>query len=578
VNGSGLPWWKSGVVYQIAVPSFADSNGDGIGDLRGIIGRLDYLNDGTPDSLGIDAIWLTPIAETDFADFGYDVTDYRAIDPRFGTMDDLADLLDACHRRDIRVMHDFVLNHTSIEHPWFAESRSSRDNPKRDWYVWRDGRAPGKPPNRWRSVVEGSTWEFDDATNQYYYHAFLPFQPDLNWRNPEVEAEMFDIARFWLDKGVDGFRLDLVNFLVEDEQLRDNPRRLGARPYEWQHHRYDRSQPESVEIAKRLRRLADGYPGRALMGEVYTDRPEDAIGLLGDGGDGLHLAFYLDFTGRPWSAAGYRASVAWLEEHCPPGGWPCYYLNNHDLPRTYGRLGGSLHAEAKAKLTAAMLLTLRGTPIVYYGEEIGMPPARVSRGATKDPLARKFWPLPLGRDGSRTPMQWDGSPNAGFTTGEPWLPVDASAERVNVERESAEPDSLLSWYRALVHLRARTPALHAGDYRAIEDVPRGVFAYARAFEGSEVVVALNFTPREVELGSAAFGASGTDGPDDAEGVVLLSTHRDAGAPVAMADVTLAAYEALVVARSGGEYDEGGKAATDAPEGEPPEGGESDATL
>lgn len=535
----GRPWWQSGVIYQIAVPSFADSDGDGTGDLRGIIEKLDYL-DGTASSLGVDVIWLTPIVESPMRDFGYDVTDHLSIDPRFGTMHDFEELLDACHERGIRVMMDLVLNHTSAEHPWFVESRSSRDHPRRDWYVWRDGRAPGKPPNRWRAVVEGSAWEYDVATDQYYYHAFLPFQPDLNWRNPEVEREMLGVAGFWLDKGVDGFRLDLINFLFEDEALRDNPFKVGSRPYLAQRHLYDMSQPESVEVARGLRRLADRHEGRALMGEVITENPEDCVAFLGEGADALHLSFYLDFVRRRWAAEQYRECVAWLEGHLPPGGWPCYYLNNHDLKRTYGRLGGRRHADAKAKVTAAMLLTLRGTPILYYGEEIGMRDSRVPGRLMRDPVGQKFWPLRVGRDGARTPMQWSPAHNAGFSSGEPWLPVDPSYADRNVERESGEMGSLLGWYRRLIRARRATPALHAGTYQAVEGTPKGVFAYVREANGQRVVVFLNFTPHTLTFATRVEGLRGVSWQS------LLSTHDGEGECPTLAKMRLRPYEAMLL--------------------------------
>lgn len=542
--GSRPPWWKTGVIYEIPVASFADSDGDGYGDLRGIIERLDHVA-GAEGSLGMGAIWLTPVYRTPFRDFGYDVADHRTIDPRFGTMADLDELLSACHERGIRLMMDLVLNHTSEEHPWFQQSRSSRDDPKRDWYVWRDGRAPGKPPNRWVSVVEGSAWEHDEATGQYYYHAFLPFQPDLNWRNPDVRREMLDVARFWLEKGVDGFRLDLVNFLFEDDECRDNQPRLGWRPYFWQHHRRDRSQPESVEAVKELRALADGYDTRALMGEVLTDENDDVIDYLGDGSDALHLSFYLDFARRPWRAEHFRDSVGWLEAHIPEGAWPCWYLNNHDLARSLTRYGRGARATARAKVAAAMLLTLRGTPIVYAGEEIGMPRSPVPRWRMRDPVGVRYWPIVQGRDGSRTPMQWDSGANAGFTTGEPWLPVDRSHVTRNVERESTEADSLLSWYRDVIRVRSASPALSAGSYRLVDDAPRGVFAYLREHDGERVAVLLNFTARRRTVRLAPPGS------DDARWTTILSTHGPAvGASEDRGRVRLRPHEAaLLGARS-----------------------------
>lgn len=534
-----LPWWQTAVIYQIAVSSFADSNGDGRGDLRGIIDRLDYLG-GAPQSLGVDAIWLTPINTSPLRDFGYDVADYRSIEPRFGTMADFEELLEACHARGMRVMMDLVLNHTSDEHPWFVESRSSRDNPRRDWYVWRDGYRPGRPPNRWLAVVEGSAWAYDERTGQYYYHAFLPFQPDLNWRNPEVRSEMLDVARFWLEKGVDGFRLDLINFLYEDAELRDNPIRFGLRPYLAQRHIHDFSQPESLEAARELRRIADTYGERALMGEVCTDRPEDCVAFLGDGTDRLHLSFYLDFVLQRWSAEGFRRRVDWLEANLPPHAWPCYYLSNHDVRRSYTRLGGR-HAEARARVAAAMLLTLRGTPIVYYGEELGMPESRVPASALVDPVGRKFRPLRVGRDGARTPMQWSAAPNGGFTEGDPWLPVDASYLERNVESETADPESLLAWYRKLLALRRANPALREGSYRAIE-APHAVFAYLRETEGQRIVVALNFSARRRAVRLPEPGGSGG-------WRCLLSTHAEAGTQ-AQGEIPLAPHEATVFSEAG----------------------------
>lgn len=535
---AGTPWWKAGVIYQIAVPSFADANGDGWGDLRGIIDHLDHLNDGTPRSLGVDAIWLTPVNTSPMRDFGYDVTDHRSIDPLFGSADDFDELLSECHKRGMRVIMDLVLNHTSSEHPWFVESRSSRDHPRRHWYIWRDGRTAHKPPNNWRSVVEGSAWEYDERTGQYYYHAFLPFQPDLDWRNPAVRSEMLDVARFWLERGVDGFRLDLVNFLYEDAALRDNPIKPGIRPYLAQSHLHDFSQPESLEVAHELRALSDRYGERVLIGEVFSDRPEDCIAFLGDGTDRLNLSFYLDFVRQRWRAEGFRRSVGWMEERLPARAWPCYYLDNHDLARSHSRLGGILYADARDKVAAAMLLTLRGTPIVYYGQELGMVQSRVPRRLQRDPVGRKFWPLGVGRDGCRTPMQWTAGDGAGFSNGSPWLPVDASSAERNVETETDDPGSLLSWYRDLIHLRARTPALAVGGYHEIPGMPHGVYAYLRTAPDERVAVLLNFTrrPRSVTLPPTAKRRSW---------MTLLGTYRPPDQTVS--DVTvLAPHEALIM--------------------------------
>jgi len=535
-----MAWWQKGVIYQVAVASFSDSDGDGMGDLRGIINNLDYINDGTPQSLGADAIWLTPINASPMLDFGYDVSEYLSINTRFGCMEDFLELLEKCHERGIRVIMDMVLNHTSSEHPWFVESRSSRDNLRRDWYVWRDGKAPGRRPNGWLAVIEGSAWEYDDDTRQFFYHAFLPFQPDLNWRNPEVREALYGVVKFWLDVGVDGFRLDLINFLYEDMLLRDNPRKFGLRPYDWQVHLYDRSQPESLEAARELRRITEGYENRVLMGEVYTDTREDAVAYLGDGTDALHLSFYLDFAERKWKAEGFRESVNWLEEHLPVAGWPCYYLNNHDLPRTYTRLGKRGDAEARARVAAAMMLTLRGTPILYYGEEIGMPMSKVPRKMMDDPIGKKFWPIPVGRDGARTPMQWNGEKNAGFSRSEPWLPVDPSYVERNVARQDGTSASLLNWYRRLIWMRKQRSSLLLGSYREIEGVPKGVFAYLREYGKERTAVFLNFTSRDiaVELHAADLRGRKLE--------VLLSSRREEGEEIDPDGLKLAPDEALLL--------------------------------
>lgn len=544
MDGSEHPWWASGVIYQVSVGSFRDADGDGMGDLRGLIQKLEYINDGTPGSLGANAIWLNPVCGTPFVDFGYDVSDYYSIDPRFGSMEDFDELLGKCHRRGIKLIMDMVLNHTSQDHPWFAQSRSSRDNPKRDWYIWRDGRAPGKPPNRWKAVVEGSAWVLDEPTMQWYYHAFLPEQPDLNWRNPEVREAMFEAFRFWLEKGVDGYRLDLINYLYEDEELRNNPHKLGVRMYEWQKHLYDRSLPESVEATKLLRRIMDGYPDRMMMGEVYTDTPEEAAAYVGDGTNALHLSFYLDFATRKWSADGFRRSVDRLERLLPARAWPCYYFSNHDLVRHITRFGGDRDAVARAKVAAAMILTLRGTPILYYGEEIGMPNSKVRRADMVDPVGKKWWPIPVGRDGARTPMQWSGERYAGFSSAEPWLPVDPSYTSTNVERQETDPASLLNWYRRLTWARRQEPALQAGSYRTIDRVPDGVFAYLREMDESRVAVFLNFTSRAVECQVRS------SVPADGVWKVLLSTHGPAGEELRLGTVRLEPNQALICNNGG----------------------------
>jgi len=538
-----LPWWKKGIVYEILVRSFADSDNDGIGDIRGIIERLDHLNDGTPRSLGVDAIWLSPFYRSPMVDCGYDVADYYSVDPAYGRMSDFDELLSECHRRGIKVIIDMILNHTSDEHAWFAESRSSRDDPKRDWYIWRDGRAPGKPPNRWKAVVEGSAWVFDEMTGQYYYHAFLPQQPDLNWRNPEVRKAMFDVCRFWLDRGVDGFRLDLVNFLHEDERLRDNPRKVGWRTYEMQRHLYDRSQPEDHEVVRELRGMLDSYPGTMMVGEVYTDTSKDAADYYGRGDDELHLSFYLDFAEAKWSAESFRRSVDDYERMMPKGAWPCYYLSNHDLVRHVTRLGKHGDAGARARVAAVMMLTLRGTPFLYCGEEIGMPQGRIPRQRLKDPIGIKWWPVPVGRDGERTPMQWSSERFGGFSEVEPWLPVDGSYTRTNVASQDSDPGSLLNLYRRLAWLRRDRPSLHAGDYRPLDVRGGGVFAYARELGEERVAVFLNFKPGRVVL------EPGSSGLGEGPWRLLLSTRADRVTGAEVGAIELGPDEALVLERA-----------------------------
>jgi alpha-glucosidase len=498
-------WWREAVFYQIYVRSFHDTDGDGIGDIPGIIEKLDYL-----ESLGVGALWLTPIHPSPDRDFGYDVSDYLSIHPAYGSMEDFERLLEAAHARGLRVILDFVLNHTSREHAWFADSRSSLDSPRRDWYIWREGRPGGKPPNRWMNRVYGSAWERDPRTGQYYYHAFFREQPDLNWRNPEVRRAMFDAARFWLDKGVDGFRLDLVNHLVEDAQLRDNPRHNPLKgwkslqqlvPYEWQEHLWDRDQPETHAALKELREVVDAYPGRVLVGEAATFDPAAAASFYGGSLDELHLVFNFDFFTCACKAEEILQAVDKWQKALPPGAWPCLALSNHDQARHAGRYGGSFMAYGasrfapyRARLAAALLLTLQGTPFLYYGEEIGMPNALVWPWEVRDPAGRIAWPLFQGRDMARTPMRWDASPRAGFSTGRPWLKLGPGVKECNAATQEADHQSLLNFYRELMRLRKERPALSRGSQRFITQAPRGSLVYLREHGDDAVLVALNFLP------------------------------------------------------------------------------------
>jgi alpha-glucosidase len=489
-------WWKHGVVYQIYPRSFADSNGDGVGDLPGITARLDYLNDGTPASLGVDAIWLSPFYPSPMADFGYDVADYCDVHPDFGTLADFDRLVAEAHARGIRVIIDLVPNHTSDQHPWFKEARSSRENPKRHWYVWGDSKPDGSPPNNWSSAFPrvGRAWNFDEKTGQWYLHSFLPEQPDLNWWNPEVRQAMDKVMRFWLDRGTDGFRIDVVHRLGKDPELRDNPlvelggedkdvdgqtlARILARK---KARRYDEDYPEVHQILRTFRRTLDAYDDRMAVGEVYLLDPEVVARYYG-AGDELHLAFNFMFLWQPWNAEAFRTEADRWQTLLPEGAWPDYTLSNHDISRHATRYGSG----GRARVAAMMLLTLRGTPFVYYGEELGMTDGEIPPDRAVDID---------GRDPERTPMQWDGSRNAGFSEGDPWLPVAASAARgVSVAAERDDPRSMLSLYRRLIWYRRGSAALRQGSYRSL-DTPEGIFAYLREAGDERLLVALNFGDR-----------------------------------------------------------------------------------
>ena len=380
------PWWKQAVIYQVYPRSFADSNGDGLGDLKGILAHLDYLNDGTPDSLGVDAIWLSPVFASPAYDLGYDVSDYCEVDPVFGNLADLDLLIREAHRRDLRVILDLPVNHTSHLHPWFQESRASRRSPKRDWYLWRDPRPGGGPPNGWQSVFGGRAWTWDGATRQFYYHMFLPEQPDLNWRNPRVRQEIDEVMHFWLGRGIDGFRLDVANAYFKDDQLRDNPPRCGLRAYDRQRHIYDADRPELLSVYAEMRQRMDAYSDRLLVGEPLLGDLDKVQRYCGEGL--LHLVFDFDLIPCRWNPLAFQQAVVACEQALGPRGWPCYALNNHDVPRLVSRYPGR-HARQKAKIAAALLLSLRGTPFLYQGEEIGMRDGRVPRGQMLDPAGKR---------------------------------------------------------------------------------------------------------------------------------------------------------------------------------------------
>jgi alpha-glucosidase len=489
------PWWETGVVYQVYPRSFADSDGDGVGDLAGITARLDHLA-----WLGVDAVWLSPIYRSPMRDFGYDISDHTDVDPRFGTLADFDALVARAHELGLRVVVDYVPNHTSSDHPWFAASRSSRDDPKRDWYVWRDGKPDGSPPNNWVSVWGGPAWEWDERTRQFWLHIFLAEMPDLNWRNPELRDAMFDVARFWLDRGVDGFRIDVALFVAKDPQLRDNPPAMGEMHFHkqipgWddQLHAHDQAHPDAHAIWRDFRSLLESYepPSRVGIAEIHVYDPVEWAEWFGEALDEFHLPFNFSLLRVPWDAAAIGATVRGFEGALPAGAWPNWVLGNHDERRVAGRVG----AEA-ARVAMMLLLTLRGTPTLYYGDELGMPDADVPPEQMRDPEGRVD--PSLSRDPQRAPMQWSTGAGRGFTDGEPWLPFAAGV--APVDEQAADPGSMLSLTRRLLAARRASPALHEGDWAPL-DAPAGVLAYRRRAGDDERVVLLNLgdEPRPVEL-------------------------------------------------------------------------------
>jgi alpha-glucosidase len=490
------PWWQHTVFYEIYPRSFQDSNGDGVGDLNGITSRLDYLS-----TLGIDAIWITPFYPSPQVDFGYDVSDYENIDPQFGTLADFDRLVKEAHRRHIRIIVDYVLNHTSDRHKFFVASRSSRSSPYRDWYIWRDPKPGDGPPNNWSSSFGPVAWTLDKKTGQYYYHRFYSEQPDLNWRNPAVEKRMFQTVRFWLDRGVDGFRLDAVNYLFEDPQLRDNPvlpeLRPGSKTEHLQELKYNRDLPELHDVMLRLRAFTDKYdPNRVLIGEAYVPQWDVLMRYYGSHNNELQLPFnFFLVMGKvrtSLDASAFR-SVIGDSEKALQGRWTTYVLSNHDNPRAYDRYGDGRHNDEIAKLMATMLLTLRGSPFLYYGEEIGMTttePQTVEE--VQDPVGKRYWPANKGRDGERTPMQWDPTPLAGFTTGRPWLKIPPTSQERNVVTEVSDPSSIFNFYRTLIGLRRVSPALLDGDYSSIGNDPN-IFVYRRRSPKQTMIVVLNMS-------------------------------------------------------------------------------------
>ena len=502
-------WWKNGVVYQIYPLTFADGNGDGLGDLQGITQRLDYLNDGNPQSktaLGVEAMWLSPIYKSPMVDNGYDVSDYYDICPTFGTLEDFDTLLEAAHQRHIKIILDLVVNHTSNRHDWFLESSSGKDNPKSDWYLWLDSAPDGGVPNNWLSYFGGPGWTFHEARQQYYYHTFNSNQPDLNWQNPEVRTAIYDMMRFWLDKGVDGFRLDASSVYSKDELFRNNPVKFEAtdrNDYNNQYHLYNKNLPENHRIIQEMRAVTDAYDERVLIGETFIDsRLYDSTIFYGKHHQELHLPLTFEFPFSPWYPGYIQREVEKKELVTPQGEWPAYFLNNHDIPRHLSRwieCSLCIDSTAIAKAAAALLLTVRGTPFLYYGEEIGMvnhesiPPELARDQAVMCGINGESLPS---RDGTRTPMQWDNSPQAGFSFGhevQPWLPVNPNFTAVNVQAQLGQNDSILAFYRQLIQLRKQSSALRQGRWRSLIEYPFEHLAYLRESADETLLILINFS-------------------------------------------------------------------------------------
>lgn len=504
-------WWRDGIIYQIYPRSFADGNGDGFGDLPGILSKLDYLA-----GLGIDAIWLSPFYPTPDKDFGYDISDYCNVDARFGTLADFDLLVTEAHRRGIRIVLDMVMNHTSDQHPWFIESRSSRESPKRNWYVWSPPlnstsslrEAPPKEagrgePNNWQASFGGKAWEYDPATGEYYLHLFTREQPDVNWRNPEVRQMQLDAFRFWLARSVDGFRLDVFNAYFKHANFPNNPPKFGLRAFDRQQHIYDIDQPEMMPLMNEIRALLDSHPERYGVGETYLATLQKTISYCGP--DKLHSAFSFDFTSFsseigaalrifPWNPPWILKKIIARETIFNAAGiFPTTVMSNHDLPRAVSRyIRGE--DDRMAKIIMALLLTLRGTPFMYQGEEIGMRDIPLKHSEIQDPPGKKYWPIYIGRDVCRSPMQWDDTPNAGFSSTKPWLKVHSNFVHRNIAAQQSDPDSLLNFTKNVIALRKSHPALRRGDFVPVTATSH-VLAYLRKSEQETILIALNFSKK-----------------------------------------------------------------------------------
>lgn len=529
-------WWKNSIVYQIYPRSFMDSNGDGIGDLKGIISKLDYIK-----RLGVGAIWLSPIYPTPDADFGYDVADYRDVDPKFGTLEIFDCFQKEAHKRGIKVIMDLVLNHSSNEHQWFVEARKNKENPFRNYYIWADGKN-GQPPNNWGGIFGGSAWEWDDQAQQYYLHLFYKEQPDLNWRNPKVYEEMMNIFKFWCDRGVDGFRLDVFNLYYKHAEFLDNPKRFPpsapyGRKFDWQYHKYDYDQPEMIPALEDIRKILDTYPERYAIGETFPEMADTAATYSAPGR--LHAAFNFSFLHSKWNPADFLKTINYWEELPHDDYHPTYVLGNHDVPRLATRYAKG-EEDARMRVAAVMLLTLRGTPYLYFGDEIGMRDIPIRRKKDiLDPIGKRYFPLMVGRDGCRAPMQWNDSPHAGFTTAQsnPWLPVHKNVSTRNVEAQEKNPNSLLHHYRQIIKIRNEHQALHAGDMQILDEQNEALLTYERTYADERIFICLNFSnkPHNISLSNISQATT-----------LLYASERENNAIIDFNNLTIKADEALII--------------------------------
>ncbi|QPB83169.1 alpha-glucosidase [Pseudoalteromonas rubra] len=498
-------WWKGAVIYQVYPRSFCDTNNDGIGDLQGIISKLDYIK-----SLGVDAIWISPFFKSPMKDFGYDISDYRDIDPMFGTLNDFDELIDKAHQRNIKIIIDQVLSHTSDEHAWFSESRASQTNAKADWYVWADAKPDGSPPNNWLSIFGGVAWQWDSRRCQYYLHNFLTEQPDLNFHNPEVRQAVLDNVEFWLKKGVDGFRLDAINFCFHDQQLRDNPAkpkelRQGRgfsedNPYAFQYHYYNNTQPENLAFMAEIRALLDRYPATVSLGEISSEDSLQTMAEYTSGGDKLHMGYSFELLTKDYSASYIRETVSRLEAVMTEG-WPCWAFSNHDVERVASRWSkdGKTVDARQASMLTALLGSLRGSVCMYQGEELGLGEADVAFEDLQDPYGITFWPNFKGRDGCRTPMPWHTEQqHAGFSEGKPWLPVSPAHQSQAVSQQTDTDDSILARYQAFMAWRSTMPELQVGDIEFI-DSPEPILAFYRHYQGKTMLCAFNLSEQPTQL-------------------------------------------------------------------------------